>query len=143
MVWGTYESLYPNMRQFRDSLKLKSYEFNWLELPEGHSWGLWHANIDFMLEYIFPYTPTGVNEGLNNSPDKFELHQNYPNPFNPSTVIGYQLSVLSKVSLKVYDVLGNEVATLVDKEQQPGSYEVSFNQQRTTNNWQAVCVSIN
>ncbi|MFA6596555.1 MAG: alpha/beta hydrolase-fold protein [Ignavibacteriaceae bacterium] len=136
MVWGTYEPLYPNMRQFRDSLELIGYEFNWSELPEGHSWGLWRANIDFMLEYIFPYTPTGVNEGLNISPDKFELHQNYPNPFNPTTVISYQLPVFSKVSLKVYDILGNEVALLVDEEKPAGEYQVNFNTRLTTNNKQ-------
>lgn len=136
MVWGTYEPLFPNMRQFRDFLKANQYEYNWSELPEGHSWGLWRANIDFMLEYIFPYTPTGVNEGLNISPDTFELHQNYPNPFNPNTVISYQLSVLSKVSLKVFDILGNEVAMLVDEEKPAGKYQINFNTQWTTNNLQ-------
>ncbi|MCL4279593.1 MAG: T9SS type A sorting domain-containing protein, partial [Ignavibacteriaceae bacterium] len=53
--------------------------------------------------------------------------QNYPNPFNPSTVISYQLPVISKVLLKVYDILGSEVVTLVNAEQQPGYYEVQFN----------------
>ena len=56
----------------------------------------------------------------------FSLTQNYPNPFNPSTVISWQLAVSSDVTLKVYDVLGNEVATLVNEEKQPGSYEVVF-----------------
>jgi hypothetical protein len=54
------------------------------------------------------------------------LYQNYPNPFNPTTVISFQLPVTSEVTLKVYDVLGNEVATLVNEEQQPGVYEVEF-----------------
>jgi len=57
---------------------------------------------------------------------RFKLLQNYPNPFNPSTVIGYQLPVTGFVSLKVYDVLGNEVATLVNEEKPAGSYEVDF-----------------
>jgi len=60
-------------------------------------------------------------------PDNFYLSQNYPNPFNPSTVISYQLAVSSQVTLKVYDVLGNEVATLVNEEKPAGSYEVEFN----------------
>ncbi|PIX95167.1 MAG: hypothetical protein COZ25_01850 [Ignavibacteria bacterium CG_4_10_14_3_um_filter_37_18] len=67
------------------------------------------------------------------TPLNFSLSQNYPNPFNPSTVISYQLAVGSLVSLKVFDVLGNEVATLVNAEKAPGEYQVSFNTQLTTN----------
>lgn len=59
-------------------------------------------------------------------PSVFQLGQNYPNPFNPSTRIQYQVSSNSQVSLKVYDVLGNEVATLVNEEKPAGSYEVEF-----------------
>ncbi len=60
------------------------------------------------------------------TPTEYNLSQNYPNPFNPSTIINYQLPITSKVQLKVYDILGNEVAMLVDKEQAPGNYEVEF-----------------
>ena len=59
-------------------------------------------------------------------PTEFALYQNYPNPFNPSTVISWQLAVGAHVTLKVYDVLGNEIVTLVDEEKEPGSYEVEF-----------------
>ncbi len=58
---------------------------------------------------------------------EYLLEQNYPNPFNPSTVIRYQLSVISNVTLKVYDILGNEIATLVNEEKPAGQYEVEFN----------------
>jgi hypothetical protein len=61
------------------------------------------------------------------TPKEFVLYQNYPNPFNPNTVISYQLPATSNVSLKVYDILGNEVATLVNEERHPGVYEVDFN----------------
>jgi hypothetical protein len=59
-------------------------------------------------------------------PASFQLLQNYPNPFNPSTAISYQLSAFSHVSLKVYDVLGREVATLVREFQQAGYYNSQF-----------------
>jgi len=59
-------------------------------------------------------------------PAEFSLEQNYPNPFNPSTSIKYQVSSISQVTLKVYDVLGNEFATLVNEEKPAGVYEVEF-----------------
>jgi hypothetical protein len=56
----------------------------------------------------------------------FKLYQNYPNPFNPTTTINYELPLKAFVTLKVYDLLGREVKTLVNKEQQPGKYSVTF-----------------
>jgi len=58
--------------------------------------------------------------------DNFNLGQNYPNPFNPSTQIRYSVVKDGLVSLKVYDVLGREIATLVNEQQQPGSYEIKW-----------------
>ncbi|RJQ64641.1 MAG: T9SS C-terminal target domain-containing protein [Stygiobacter sp.] len=68
-------------------------------------------------------------------PTNFSLEQNYPNPFNPETTIRYQIAPLNlpkgetsvHVTLKVYDVLGREVATLVDEVKQPGKYVATFN----------------
>jgi hypothetical protein len=59
-------------------------------------------------------------------PDHIELNQNYPNPFNPSTKIGFRIQVSGFTTLKVYDVLGREVRTLVNEELKAGSYEVTF-----------------
>jgi flagellar hook assembly protein FlgD len=58
--------------------------------------------------------------------NKFELKQNYPNPFNPSTAIEYTIEGKNYVTLKVYDMLGKEVVTLVSAEQEPGSYIVTW-----------------
>lgn len=59
-------------------------------------------------------------------PDAFTLSQNYPNPFNPVTMINYTITGSELVSLKVFDILGNEIAVLVNQRQSPGSYRVSF-----------------
>jgi len=58
--------------------------------------------------------------------DQFKLEQNYPNPFNPSTRISYSVPATTVVNLKVFDIIGNEVATLVNKEQPAGYYQVDF-----------------
>jgi len=60
-------------------------------------------------------------------PENFNLSQNYPNPFNPSTIISYEIPIMSTVSLRVYDLIGNEVAILVDEQQVPGYYSINFN----------------
>jgi hypothetical protein len=62
-----------------------------------------------------------------NTPKEFTLAQNYPNPFNPATVINYQLPSNNHVTLKVYDLLGKEVVTLINQEQQAGKYSVQMN----------------
>ena len=62
-------------------------------------------------------------------PTEFALYQNYPNPFNPNTKIRYQLPKESKVIIKLYDILGSEVITLLNEKKEPGVYEVDFNAQ--------------
>ncbi|MFZ4590311.1 MAG: T9SS type A sorting domain-containing protein, partial [Ignavibacteria bacterium] len=69
---------------------------------------------------------TGVENISAEVPGSYSLGQNYPNPFNPSTVVSFQLSVVSDVSLKVYDVQGREVQTLVNERLNAGTYEVKF-----------------
>jgi hypothetical protein len=68
---------------------------------------------------------TGINNSETN-PVQFKLHQNYPNPFNPSTVISYQVPMLSYVTLKICDVLGREISILVNEEKNAGSYKANF-----------------
>lgn len=69
---------------------------------------------------------TDIRE-ISSVPEKFNLSQNYPNPFNPSTQISFQLSENNFTELKVYDILGNETATLISEDLSSGSYEVDFN----------------
>jgi len=70
-----------------------------------------------MKSFIFNYT----------TPKEFRLEQNFPNPFNPTTTVQYQLPTDARVILKIYDILGSEVATLVNEEQEAGYKEVKFN----------------
>jgi hypothetical protein len=71
--------------------------------------------------------PVGVEEDLSVNPTEYALSQNYPNPFNPATTIKYSVPKLSSVTIKIYDVLGSEVATLVNEEKTAGTYEIYWN----------------
>lgn len=77
---------------------------------------------------VIDFTPntTDITNEENGTVNNYYLSQNYPNPFNPSTVISYQLPAFSNVVLKVYDVLGNEVETLVNEYKNAGNYSVTF-----------------
>lgn len=73
------------------------------------------------------FTPSDIIEAQEILSQSFSLSQNYPNPFNPSTTIGFYVSEFTSVTLKLYDVLGQLVKTLLDKNLYPGKYEVNFN----------------
>jgi photosystem II stability/assembly factor-like uncharacterized protein len=83
----------------------------------GTTTGIWRRSLTEL---------TGVQSTVSELPDKFQLYQNYPNPFNPSTNIRYQITNNGNVSLKIYDIGGKEIKTLVNKFQNPGIYEVRF-----------------
>jgi hypothetical protein len=90
------------------------------------------GDIGFQNVQALAYTATGIplsaDDGDNNIvPFEFALAQNYPNPFNPSTKIKFQIADIGLVSLKVYDILGKEVITLVNEQKPAGFYEVEFN----------------
>lgn len=82
-----------------------------------------HGNGGESAEWL--YTATGITES-NTLPTEFSLQQNYPNPFNPSTRIRYQVAQNTHVTLTVYNALGQAVMRLVDAQQQPGQYQVTF-----------------
>ena len=78
---------------------------------------------------VFEYSwlSTGITNGDNKvGAQIFDLLQNYPNPFNPTTRIGFQIANGAWVSLRVFDLLGREVSTLVNEQMKPGRYEVTF-----------------
>ena len=86
----------------------------------------WHKVMKYSIRCIKDSVTTDIKSepGLINH---YELFQNYPNPFNPVTTINYQIPEFSFVTLKVFDVLGNKVVTLVEEEIQPGQHKVDFN----------------
>ena len=88
--------------------------------------GKYHYRLK-QIDFDGTYTFSNEVEIDINLPDEFLLEQNYPNPFNPGTIISWQSPVSSHQTLKIYDVLGNEVATLVDEFRNAGSYQVQFN----------------
>ncbi|MBK9098052.1 MAG: T9SS type A sorting domain-containing protein [bacterium] len=111
--WGDYSGAWIDPR---DSLSI------WISIEyveATNTWGTWIGSLKFNETVVEVTSDEDVIKS-------FELFQNYPNPFNPNTVISYQLSVISNVTLQVYDVLGNEVATLVNEEKPAGEYQVEF-----------------
>ncbi len=76
---------------------------------------------------IWPTLVTSVKQIDNTIPDKYTLEQNYPNPFNPETVIKYNIAEEGKVTMTVFNVLGESVATIVNDVQEAGTYQINFN----------------
>jgi len=133
-LWGIYG--------FKDAFNVKEnwYASSYLAIDQGPIIGmvenyrsqlLWNnfmknTEIDSALKKIgFVADPTEV-ENANEIPTEFLLNQNYPNPFNPTTTINYQLPKAGYVTIKIYDVLGNEVKTLVNEMKEPGKYTAMF-----------------
>jgi Secretion system C-terminal sorting domain len=105
----------------------KSYTYKIIEFYSGTQYYRL-KQIDF--DGTYEYSDAIEVEGL--IPGQFTLFQNYPNPFNPGTKIRYQLPQESKVIIKLYDILGAEVITLINEKKEAGVYEVDFNAQSTT-----------
>lgn len=118
--------------------------FVWYSDDLGESWNFFDHQFQLLLDlYIYDNKIwAGTNDGLYYNqlrpstvepidiPDKLKLEQNYPNPFNPTTKISWQSSISGRHSIKIYDVLGNAITTLVDEERPAGNYDISFNASR-------------
>lgn len=100
----------------------------WISASQDTAQGAASASIGtvfYVDDLSFSGTATGVED--NTQPLSFKLNQNYPNPFNPTTTISYSIPTSSFVTLKVYDILGKEVITLVNGEKSAGNYRIQFN----------------
>ncbi|HSW54076.1 MAG TPA: T9SS type A sorting domain-containing protein [Ignavibacteriaceae bacterium] len=125
------DTVLSNITQYLDTSVIKDSTYSY-SVFAFNQWG--HNGSDTVT--ITVSLPVGLEIISDELPNEFALHQNYPNPFNPTTKIKYtipasSLNPFSKgegtfVTLKVYDILGNEVAELVNEEQAPGVYEVEF-----------------
>ncbi len=100
----------------------------WISASEDTSQTSSTASIGTVF-FVDDLSLTGIATGVNENVQvlSFKLNQNYPNPFNPTTTISYSIPKSSFVTLKVYDLLGNEVATLVNEDKSAGYYQVKFN----------------
>ncbi|MGE5861655.1 MAG: CHRD domain-containing protein [Ignavibacteria bacterium] len=104
------------------SSELHSYSFTEKNVGTGkYSYRLKQIDFDGSFEYS---NVISINIG---TPLSFRMSQNYPNPFNPSTIINFQIPEKTNVSLKVYDILGREVMTLLNEVKEPGIYNINFN----------------
>ncbi len=100
--------------------------------PRGAAWSndgtyMYLADYDYNVVSVWKASASSVQKEEGVNPETFELTQNYPNPFNPTTNIKFSIPKRSFVTLKVYDVVGREVATLVNQEKEAGTYNVKFN----------------
>jgi len=105
-----------------DTLYSVGNSVNWDSIPNNLD--QWNFGENFVI-IVFDNPVNVRNENLR--PDDFALYQNYPNPFNPSAKINFHITEPGFVSLKIFDVLGNEVKTLVSEHKSVGNYEVEFN----------------
>ena len=104
------------------SIEQQSYFFNDQNLSAGkYLYRIMHIDFYGSFEYF-----ELESEVIVNAPYTFSLSQNYPNPFNPTTLIKFSIPVKGNVTLKVYDIIGNEVATLVNENKDAGTFEVNF-----------------
>ena len=140
--WSTATE--TNNNGFEIQRKLENSAWEKISFVEGHGTTTETQNYQFIdnisdikatslayrlkqIDYDGSYEFSDEVEVTNLAPTDFALHQNYPNPFNPVTVIKYSLPQESVVAIKVYDMLGEEIMTLVNKKQEAGTYNIDFN----------------
>jgi acetyl esterase/lipase len=132
IMHGTQDMTVPFHQSVELDSAYKKINHDVLFIPQqgaGHGGGAFNSDstrnrvINFFIRTLSANTSVEYSEEI---PGGFFLEQNYPNPFNPNTIISYQVPAFSRVTLKIYDVLGREVETLVDEIKQPGSYNFEW-----------------
>ena len=146
MCWDSILTLFATEGSeniFNENRSYRSFEYNWLmgythklvsgigihSVRSGYDFGETNYTLNGCVINDIVYgdtTLTDVGNENNLTPTEFNLEPNYPNPFNPNTTISFQLRATRNVSLKVFDILGNEIETLINEEMPAGSYEVNF-----------------
>lgn len=125
---GTYDlgGFLDISKNFSQLLEAKGYNYHFNIWHEGHNWSNWGSHLDLVLQYFFPGSAVSVTEESQKI-YTYSLMQNYPNPFNPLTIISFELPEDSKVELKIYNMLGQEIKTLLNEEKPRGKHQVQFN----------------
>ncbi|MBN2012113.1 T9SS type A sorting domain-containing protein [candidate division KSB1 bacterium] len=122
---GTADGLLFVSQQTHDYLELHQVPHIYsLVEGAGHDWTVWKHGLYYFSQAIFSQAETAVAK--HETPMGYKLSQNYPNPFNPVTNIQYTIPRSSVVSIKVYNLLGMEVATLIDEVKPAGHYQIAF-----------------
>ncbi len=104
-----------------------AHEYSFMDEHVNPGFTYWYKLIDVDINGMqTEHGPISATPGVSPIPNQFVLYPAYPNPFNPRTIIKYNLPVLAKVNLKIYNILGQEVLTLVNEEVEPGYYELSW-----------------
>lgn len=122
-IQTTYAALVGPRESYDHNVLTTTYTENENFIADSLQWPSDHKAVLVKLRFQ-NITEVGYNNFQNY---KYSLDNNFPNPFNPSTVIGYQIPKSSDVTLKVYDLLGNEITTLVDEYKNAGNYSLDFN----------------
>jgi len=105
------------------STEIAEYQFTDKQISEAGNYKYRLVQQDF----DGTITIASTTEFLYEQPSIVQLHQNYPNPFNPTTTISYDIPLKQKVQLRIYDIMGRVVQTLVNEEQVPGRYSINYN----------------
>ncbi|MCK9424467.1 MAG: T9SS type A sorting domain-containing protein [Ignavibacteriaceae bacterium] len=131
---GYIEGAVQYMRNTDNDTNLGTYFFpfdpSWTKHPRVRHHLVMGQNLAAYINDKMGWTTEVENDSYAQLPNNFELSQNYPNPFNPTTKINYQLAKNSFVSMKIFDLLGNEITVLVNEEQVAGNYQITFDGSR-------------